>query len=345
MTAWVLRTVAITAGTAGAVFLLALVAARAVRARPALHSLFRKERWSLALCLAAIALRANVADVPAKHLGRDVAIGGTDVAVIGLSAWVALRALLVLEASLTGRFDVTRRDNRHARTRRTQIHLLRRVASVIVVVLAVIAALRSFTWGRDIGTSLLAAGGILGLVIGVSGRSTIGNLIAGMQIAATEPIRLDDVVVVEGEWGNVEEITLTHVIVQIWDERRLVLPTSYFVETPFQNWTRRSADILGTVELWVDYETDVPALRAQLHEIVERSAHWDGRVVVLHVTNATPHAMLARALVSAADAPTLWELRCEVRESLAAWLAEAGTGSVPRLRVSQDNPVPTHSGR
>ena len=334
---WVFRTIAIALGTAVAVSLLARAAARMVRGRPALHSWLVGERWPLTCCAFAIALRANVDDAPIDPSAREFVSNASAILVIGFVVWVALRAVVGLEASLAGLYDVDVRDNRVARARRTQLHVLRRVACAVVIVIGVVVALRSFAWGRELGTSLLAAGGVIGLVLGISGRSTIGNMIAGVQIALSEPIRLDDVVVVEGEWGNIEEITLTNVVVRLWDQRRLVLPTSYFVEQPFQNWTRRNAEVLGTVELWVDYTTDVPALRVFLEKLLRSSPHWDGRVAVLQVTDATAHALLVRALVSAADAPTLWDLRCEVREGLAQLIAQEQRASIPRLRVESDD--------
>ncbi len=330
--AWVLRTAASAFATIAVVVIVAMIAGRVTRRRPALHAWIARERWPLAASAVTIALRANSGNAPIHGTTRHVLNHGLELGVITLVAWAGLRALLVLEQALSGRFDTGVRDNRVARSRRTQVDLLRRVASAIVVVIATIVALQSFSWGRNLATSLLATGGIVGLVFGISGRSTLGNMIAGIQIAITEPIRLDDVVVVEGEWGNIEEITLTYVIVRLWDQRRLVLPTSFFVDESFQNWTRRTAELLGTVELWVDYTTDIDSLRSCLEDLARSSDRWDGRVAILQVTGATPQALLARALVSATDAPTLWDLRCEIREGLAAFLARPDEPSIPRLR-------------
>lgn len=334
MSFWLLGATAITVGVALGATIALVVAQRAARVRPAIQSLLAPQRPPLVLLCAAIAFRVNGDDAPFDGWGRDTMVVLTDITMVLLSTWLALRALTVLEASMTGHFDVATADNRRARARRTQVDVLRRVASVVVISIALIAVLRSFEWGQNIGTSLLAASGVIGIVIGVTGRSTIGNMIAGVQIAISEPIRLDDVVVVEEEWGIVEEITLLYVVVRLWDERRLVVPTSYFVESTFQNWTRQRSEIMGTVELWVDYSTDVSALRAEFLAAGESWPEWDGRLAELQVTNASPHALLVRALVSARHASALWNLRCSVQKHLASWLASQPRSAVPMLWVT-----------
>ena len=187
---------------------------------------------------------------------------------------------------------------------------------------------------RQLGAGLLASAGVLGIIVGFAAQKTLGNLLAGVQIAITQPIRVDDVVVVEGEWGRIEEITLTYVVVRIWDLRRLVLPISYFIEKPFQNWTRTSASILGTVFLHLDYTVPVGAVREELERLVQQSTYWDGEVVRLHVTNTTERTMELRALVSAANSSDAFELRCELREQLVAFLQAHHPGSLPRLRAT-----------
>src|SRR5918997_841101 len=194
---------------------------------------------------------------------------------VAAGAWLAVRAVRVAEDALMRRYDVEAPENLRARRARTQIQVLGRVVQVAIVVLALAFMLLTLPPARAIGTSLLASAGIAGVIAAVAARSTIGNLIAGLQIAFAEPIRLDDAVVVEGEWGNIEEITLTYVVVRIWDQRRLVLPSSYFVEQPFQNWTRERAEIVGAVELWVDYSVPIAAMRAELDQLVAASAKWD----------------------------------------------------------------------
>lgn len=251
-------------------------------------------------------------------------------------AWLLLRGVRVVEDAALRRFTIEMQDNLHERRKRTQALVLRRVASVVIFVLAAAAVLLTFEEARAVGASLLASAGVAGLVAGIAARTTLGNLIAGLQIVFTEPIRLDDVVVLEGEWGKIEEITLTYVVVRIWDARRLVVPTTYFVEQPFQNWTRTSAQILGAVTLHVDYTTPVEEVRQELHRVLRASAKWDGDAWVLQVIDATDRTIELRALMTAVDAPTAWDLRCEVREHLVGYLQDRYPQALPRLRVSQD---------
>ncbi len=232
------------------------------------------------------------------------------------------------------RMDVE--DNLRARKIWTQIDLLRKISVVVIVILGAAAILMSYDRLRQLGTGLLASAGVAGLIIGFAAQKTIANMLAGLQIAITQPIRIDDVVVVEGEWGRIEEITLTYVVVCIWDLRRLVLPISYFIEKPFQNWTRVSADILGTVFLYVDYSMPIEELRQELGRIVEGSDHWNHEVWRLHVTSATEKTVELRALMSAADSPTAWELRCEVREKLITFVQERFPDCLPRFRAELD---------
>jgi hypothetical protein len=186
---------------------------------------------------------------------------------------------------------------------------------------------------RQLGTSILASAGIAGIIIGFAAQRSIATLLAGLQIAVTQPIRLDDVVIVENEWGRIEDITLTYVTVRIWDERRLVVPIAYFIEQPFQNWTRTSADILGTVFLHVDYRAPLAAIRAELDRVLAESACWDGKVKVLQVTDAREHTLELRALASAADASLAWDLRCEIRERLITFLQTHHPDCLPRVRA------------
>jgi small-conductance mechanosensitive channel len=194
-------------------------------------------------------------------------------------------------------------------------------------------ALMTFEKVRQLGTTLLASAGIAGIIIGIAAQRSIAALIAGVQMALTQPIRVDDVVIVENEWGRIEEITLTYVVVRIWDLRRLIVPTTYFLEKPFQNWTRVSTDLLGTVFLYVDYTVPVEEVRAELKRLAENSELWDGQVCVLQVTDTTEHAMQLRVLVSASDASNAWTLRCEVREKLVEFIQKNYPRSLPRLRA------------
>jgi small-conductance mechanosensitive channel len=229
------------------------------------------------------------------------------------------------------RLDVA--DNLRARQAHTQVIVIRRVLIVVIAIITMCLMLMSVPQARQIGISLFATAGVAGLVIGMAARPALSNLIAGLQIALTGPMHIDDVVIIEGEWGRIEEITSTYVVVRIWDERRLVVPLSHFIERPFQNWTRRTADIMGTVFLYADYTLPVEAVRGKLREIVEASDLWDGRVCGLQVTNSTDRTMELRALVSASDASKAWDLRCLVREELIAWLQAEYPDCLPRLRA------------
>ena len=229
------------------------------------------------------------------------------------------------------RLDVE--DNLHARRSATQIGILSRSVQTVIVIVTVSAVLVTFDGVRQWGVSLLASAGVAGLVIGLAARPLFANLIAGVQIALTQPIRIDDVVIVEDEWGWIEEIGSTYVVVRLWDWRRLVAPLSQFIEQPFQNWTRESAAIIGQVTWHLDYAAPVEAMRAKLDELLEGSPHWDRRVANLQVTEALERTIVVRALMSARNSPTAWDLRCEVREKMIAWLAAEHPRSLPRLRA------------
>jgi len=213
------------------------------------------------------------------------------------------------------------------------MRVIQRMITTVIIVLTVAFMLMVFPRVRQIGVSLLASAGILGVVLGFAAQKALGNFIAGIQIALAQPMRIDDVVIVEGEWGWIEEIALTYVVVRIWDLRRLVVPISHFIEKPFQNWTRVSADILGSVFVYADYTVPVEAVRRELTRLLEQSKRWDRKVNVLQVTELKEHTVELRALMSAADSPTAWDLRCEVREGLLRFLQEKHPGALPRTRV------------
>jgi hypothetical protein len=218
--------------------------------------------------------------------------------------------------------------------------MLRRVTVAAIVVVTVGVMLMTFPEVRALGASVLASAGIISVVAALAAQSTLGNLFAGLQLAFSDAVRVDDVVVVENEWGRIEELTLTYVAVQIWDDRRLILPTSYFTTKPFQNWTRTGSAVLGTAELDVDWSAPVEELRTELRRACEGTELWDGRVCVLQVTDAIGGMIRLRALVSAHDAGALWDLRCLVRERLVAWVWENHRGALPRLRADTDPPQP-----
>ncbi|MFY1599286.1 mechanosensitive ion channel family protein [Micromonospora sp. WMMD737] len=253
--------------------------------------------------------------------------------VIASVAWLVASLLVVAEDTALARFRVDVPDNRHARRVRTQVVMLRRLTIAVIVVLAVGVMLMTFPAVRGIGAGVLTSAGVVGVVAALAAQSLLGNVFAGLQLAFSDAVRLDDVVVVEGEWGRIEELTLSYVVVQIWDDRRLILPTSYFTSKPFQNWTRTEAAVLGTAEFDVDWAVPVQAMREELRRLVEGTELWDGRVCVLQVTDATGGTIKVRALVSAADAGSLWDLRCLVREHLVAWIRDHRPTAMPRMRT------------
>jgi len=252
---------------------------------------------------------------------------------IALVAWLLVRMTYVLEDYVTGHFDIGVRDNLKARKIHTQLKVLKRITIIAVSIIAFGTMLMTFEKVRQLGTTILASAGVVGIVVGMAAQRTIATFIAGLQIAITQPIRVDDVVIVENEWGRIEEITLTYVVVRIWDLRRLIVPITYFIEKPFQNWTRISADILGTVFIYTDYTVPVDAIREQLQKVLNESEHWDKKVCVLQVTNTTDRTMELRALMSAADASEAWTLRCEVREKLLEFIKAEYPQALPRLRT------------
>ena len=294
----------------------------------------RPAAWLMAVV--AIRLAADVSGVPAglgdfvKHIVALV--------LIGLVSWLLIRSTSVLRDVAVLRFKVDVKDNLLARRIHTQLNVLRRLVVVVIIVIAVAAILMTFPKVRQLGTAMLASAGIVGVVVGLAAQKTIGTFIAGLQIAITQPIRIDDVVIVEGEWGRIEEISLTYVVVRIWDLRRLVVPITYFIERPFQNWTRASAEVLGTVFLYVDYTVPIEAIRAELHRILEGSEFWDRKVCGLQVTNTSERTIELRALMSAGDASLAWNLRCHVREKLVEFIQTNYPHALPRLRTEFEEP-------
>lgn len=272
--------------------------------------------------------------LPAMPQNLETTVGRAFTVVLTiLVSWLIIKTISVLQDYITSRFDIDATDNLAARKIHTQFRVIKRIAVVLIGILALGTILMTFDQVRHLGKTILASAGIIGIVVGMAAQKTIGNLIAGLQIAFTQPVRVDDVVIVESEWGRIEEITLTYVVVKIWDLRRLIVPITYFIEKPFQNWTRTSADILGTVFIYVDHTVSADAVREQLQEILKNSGLWDGKVCVLQVTNTTERTVELRALMSAPDASNAWNLRCHVREKLIEWLQKNYPNALPRLRA------------
>jgi small-conductance mechanosensitive channel len=248
-------------------------------------------------------------------------------------SWFSIRAVTALKLIILSSYDIQQKDNLKARRVYTQFRIFERIIIIIIIMVSLSIILMTFDKIRNIGISIFASAGVAGIIIGLAAQRIIASVLAGFQIAITQPIRIDDVVIVENEWGWIEEITLTYVVVKIWDKRRLILPTTYFIEKPFQNWTRVSADILGTVYIYTDYQAPVNELRKELKRILENSDDWDGNVSVLQVTNATEKTIEIRALMSAVDSPTAWNLRVHVREKLIEFLQKKYPDSLPKTRV------------
>lgn len=286
-------------------------------------------RWILPL----LAARISVVGTALPEDARTILGHATWLGLIAALAWLVIRMNDVLQDVVGERYRLDVPDNLEARRILTQIRVFRRITTVVVSILALGLMLMTFPEVRRIGAGLFASAGVAGLVVGLAARSTLSNLLAGLQIALTQPIRIDDVVIVEGEWGKIEEITTTYVVVRIWDLRRMVVPLSYFIEQPFQNWTRVTADLVGTVFLYTDYTVPVEEVRNELKRVLDDSGMWDGKSWGLQVTDTTDRSMTLRALMSAPDSGTAWNLRCHVREKLLAYLQEKYPGSLPRARA------------
>jgi small-conductance mechanosensitive channel len=302
-----------------------------------------------------VSIAAIIAALPLLGLppAYDHVVGkAISLLIVGAIAWVLFHLVEVGERFMLARYSMAAPDNLRARQVYTQVHILKKTLQAIVAVFALASGLMVFDQVRSLGASVLASAGVLSIIIGFAAQRTIANLFAGFQLALTQPIRLDDVVIVENEWGRIEEVTLTYVVVRIWDMRRLIVPLSYFIEKPFQNWTRSRADLLGTVFVYADYSIPVDAIREELRRIVSSSKLWDGQVCGLQVTNATERTVELRALASAGDASKAWDLRCEIREKLIAFMQKTFPESLPRLRTefqprsggaadrdSRDNPI------
>ncbi|WP_439815967.1 mechanosensitive ion channel family protein [Zavarzinia sp. CC-PAN008] len=288
----------------------------------------------LALIMGGVSFGATIAPLSPVQAGalRHVML----VCFIGLVGWAAISALHIWTTLYMRRFKLDTEDNLLARKHVTQTRILRRVMDIVIVVITVAIALMTFEAVREVGVTLLAAGGAAGIVVGLALQPLLKNLIAGIQLAITQPIRIDDALLIEGEWGRVEEITSTYVVIRCWDWRRLIVPLARFIEEPFQNWTRENASLIGTVMIYVDYSAPVSVLRAKLEELAKASPLWDGQVVNLAVTDFRETTMEIRMLVSAANAGSAFDLRCEMRERMIAFLQQAYPQSLPRRRLEAE---------
>jgi small-conductance mechanosensitive channel len=308
--------------------------ARFGRESPLATDLARTAHRPFLATLTVFAVQQTLRGLTGQFPGRDGVLHALVLVFIAAFAWLVAALLLVLEDVALARWRTDVADNLRARRLKTQVVMLRRVTVAGIVVLTLGVMLMTFPGVRALGASVLASAGLISVIAALAAQSTLGNVFAGLQLAFSDAVRIDDVVVVEGEWGKIEELTLTYVAVQIWDDRRLILPTSYFTTKPFQNWTRTGSAVLGTAEIDVDWSTAVEPLRAEMRAVCEGTELWDGRVCVLQVTDAVGGMIRLRALVSASDAPSLWDLRCLVRERLVTWIWEHQQTALPRNRTT-----------
>jgi small-conductance mechanosensitive channel len=294
-------------------------------------ALFVFPLMALVLALPAAPFPPDVRTVLQRFLG---------LAVIAAIGWAVTLVVDLVSDAIYSRYVIDVADNLAARRIRTQTQLLHRIAVVVVLIITLAIMLMAFPEVRHIGISLLASAGLAGLIVGMAARPTLASLIAGVQIALTQPIRIEDVLVVKDEWGWVEEIGMTYVVMRLWDLRRLVVPLSYFIETPFANWTRTTANLLGVVMLYADYRLPVEEARRELHRVLESTELWDKKAWALQVTDATEKTMQLRALMSAADGSRLFDLRCYVREMMIRYLESKHPESLPLARQVNLEPVP-----
>ncbi|XGB21898.1 mechanosensitive ion channel family protein [Streptomyces sp. II-2-2-2] len=300
----------------------------------------------LAFALPLLLLIPALEATPLHGRWLDQSLRLLHIGLTGCFIWLLVRAVAAGEQAILRDHPMEVADNLEARRIQTQTRVLSRVLMGAIILVGVSLILLTFPMVRQIGTALLASAGIIGLVAGIAAKPVFGNLIAGLQIALTQPIRLDDVVIVEGEWGRVEEINSSYVVVRIWGARRMVVPLTWFIEHPFQNWTRRSADLLGTAFLWLDYTAPIPAIRAELERICKGEALWDGQVCVTQVTETSEHTLQVRLLVSARNSGDAFDLRCIVRERMLDFLAREHPQALPRTRAELNQEVtPTRRPR
>ncbi len=284
----------------------------------------------------AIPLLAALAALPGLSFPHRVDVYLTRFAGIGsiiAIAWTIVASIGLYTDLVKRRYRLDVDDNLRARQVETRLDILARAIVTIIVMVATALALMTFPAIRTIGTALLASAGAAGIIVGLAARPLFENLVAGVQIALTQPIRIDDVVIVESEYGRVESIGATYVVVKLWDRRRMVLPLTYFIEKPFQNWTRTESAMLGTVFLYMDYTVPVDAIRVQLPRMLAGDKLWDGAVAGVQVTDAKERTLEIRVLVSARNSPDLFDLRCNLREKLITWLQESYPSALPRVRT------------
>ncbi len=340
--AWLAVTVAVAAvGALILAVLIGLLFRRLGRRWPVAAEASRRGRLPLRLLFVLIAVRQVFAATTVLGAWQDTLVTVLQLGILAVCGWLLAVLAHVLEDLMLARYRMDVADNLRARRVRTQVILLRRLVVAAIVVLVIASMLLTLPGARQAGATILASAGVIGIVAGLAAQSSLSNLFAGLQIAFTDAVRVDDVVVVEGEWGRIEEITLTYVVVHLWDDRRLIMPSTYFTGTPFQNWTRKGSAVLGAVEIDLDWRVPVDQLRIELDRALLASSLWDERTGVLQVTDAVGGHVRVRVLVSGVDAPTVFDLRCEIREALVTYLQREHPEALPALRVE----FPTGSTR
>ncbi|MGP2438035.1 mechanosensitive ion channel family protein [Streptomyces sp. JW3] len=309
-----------------------------------LWDLLRRARIPYQLLLCAALLRGSYVEARVFPAHRGLIGHILTLVLIGSAAWLVVRiAGAIVETSYSSYAQArAQRDPARVRRVRTQVSLIMRVVSAVVGVVAVASMLLTFKEMRTAGASLLASAGVLGIVAGIAAQSTLSNMFAGFQIAFGDMVRIGDTVVVDGEWGTVEEITLTFLTVRTWDERRITMPVSYFTSKPFENWSRGTPQMTGTVFWYLDHTAPVDAMREKLRDILRQCPAWDGRAYNLTVTDTTPNTMQVRALVTAKDADDIWTVRVEVREQMIRWLTDRHPYALPRVNTADAAPPPGH---
>lgn len=322
--------------------LLALLAFRLMRGltrrflqarHPLLHQIVQRAESLLRFALVLLAVALVVPALPFGAITSQSLHHILIAAFVVLLGWIAIVATNIAAERYMSRFQIDTEDNLLARKAVTQMRVLKRTATVVIGFLTLGFALMTFDAVREYGVSIFASAGVAGIALGLAAKPLLGNLIAGVQLAITQPIRIDDVVIINGEFGWIEEFTSTYVVIRLWDWRRMIVPLGYFLENPFQNWTRTSATLIGSVYFHLDYRTPIQPLREKLDEIVRASKIWDGKVVNLQVSDTTERTIEVRALATARDASKVWDLRCEIREKMLAFLQAEYPQSLPRLRA------------
>jgi len=309
------------------------VVLRLNRKQEALRETSRVARLPLRFALCLIAVRIALALTTDDAEWRRNVDHALVIALIGSVAWLAIAVLLIIETMVLTRYRMDVADNRRARRLRTQVILARRIGVALIAIVALGSIMLTFPAIQALGAGLLASAGVISIVAGLAAQTSLVNVFAGIQLAFTDAIRVDDVVVVQKEWGRIEEITLTYVVVHIWDDRRLILPSTYFTTTPFENWTRRQSEVMGTVEFDLDWRAPVEAMRAELKKVLASTELWDERVGILQITDATAGFVRVRILVSAGDSASLFDLRCLIREELVLFLQQEYPTALPHVRL------------